>query len=502
MPDRVASRIAAAFVAVGLVAVLAVGGGLFVSLRSLHHQAALATLGDIAQPVAARVRQTGAVADLQHELSVTAPGLRAEIGVYELINGRVVPVRPSPTAVDVSSVAIDPSLTPGETKDGELTAVDGTRILASVTLVRAQGALVGPAAILLTLPDTSGAEALRDLLRVMPIVLLITAGVAIPIAWALSRSITMPLRRLADATAALPAVSPPPVPPEGPREVRELTDRFNATTAELERVRLEERDLLASVRHDLRTPLTVVSGFAEALRDGTAAGPGVARAGDAIAQEAARMERLVDDLRSIDELRAGRIGIRPEPLDPHALVAEAAARFGPQAEAAGVALTSAADPGLALMADRAAVERMLGNLIANALGHLSRGGRVLVEARQGVGPAVSGAASGSGPVTVTGTWVALRVSDDGPGFPPGSLERVFDRFYRADPSRAGGNSGLGLSIVRAFAEAHGGQAFAENLAPSGARVTVLLPAGGAPPTPGLPRAPIAAPVDPMPTVEA
>ncbi len=500
MPDRVASRIAAAFVAVGLVAVLAVGGGLFVSLRSLHHQAALATLGDIAQPVAARVRQTGTVADLQHELSVTAPGLRAEIGVYELINGRVVPIRPSPQAVDVSSVAIDPSLTPGETKDGELSAVDGTRILASLTLVRAQGALVGPAAILLTLPDTSGAEALRDLLRVMPIVLLITAGVAIPTAWALSRSITKPLRRLADATAALPAVSPAPVPPEGPREVRELTDRFNATTAELERVRLEERDLLASVRHDLRTPLTVVSGFAEALRDGTASGPGVARAGDAIAQEAARMERLVDDLRSIDELRAGRIGIRPEPLDPHALVAEAAARFGPQAEAAGVALTAAADPGLALMADRAAVERMLGNLVANALGHLSRGGRVLVEARSGVGPAISGAVGG--PVTMAGTWVALRVSDDGPGFPPGSLERVFDRFYRADPSRAGGNSGLGLSIVRAFAEAHGGQAFAENLAPSGARVTVLLPAGGAPPTPGPPRAPIAAPVDPAPTAGA
>ncbi len=500
MPDRVASRIAAAFVAVGLVAVLAVGGGLFVSLRSLHRQAALATLGDIAQPVAARVRQAGAVADLQHELSVTAPGLRAEIGVYELINGRVVPIRPSPTAVDVSSVEIDPSLTPGETKDRELSAVDGTRILASVTLVRAQGALVGPAAILLTLPDTSGAEALRDLLRVMPIVLLITAGVAIPIAWALSRSITKPLRRLADATAALPAVSPAPVPPEGPREVRELTDRFNATTAELERVRLEERDLLASVRHDLRTPLTVVSGFAEALRDGTASGPGVARAGDAIAQEAARMERLVDDLRSIDELRAGRIGIRPEPLEPHALVAEAAARFGPQAEAAGVALTSAADPGLALMADRAAVERMLGNLVANALGHLSRGGRVLVEARSAVVPAISGAVSGR--VTMTGMWVALRVSDDGPGFPPGSLERVFDRFYRADPSRAGGNSGLGLSIVRAFAEAHGGQAFAENLAPSGARVTVLLPAGGAPPTPGPPRAPTAAPVDPAPTAQA
>ncbi len=470
MPDRVASRIAAAFVAVGLVAALALGGGLFVSLRGLHRQAALAMLGDIAQPVAARVRLLGAVADLQHELAVTAPGLRAEIGVYEIVDGRVVPIRPSPLAVDVSSVTVDPALTPGETSSGELPAGGGRRVLTSVTVVRALGAPAGPVAVMLTLPDTSAAQALNDLLRVMPVVLLITAAVGIPIAWALSRSITRPLRRLTAATAALPGASVAPVPPEGPREVRELADRFNATTAELERVRAEERDVLASIRHDLRTPLTVVSGFAEALRDGTATGPGVVRAGNAIAQEAARMERLVDDLRSIDELRAGRVGLRPEAVDPAAIVAEAAERFRQQAVGAGVEVASAGDPGLTLVADRAAVERILGNLVSNALSYVQPGGHVLVEARATPPPP----APHGGPAQVP-AWVALRVSDDGPGFPPGETDRVFDRFYRADPARAGGGSGLGLAIVRAFAEAHGGTALAENLAPSGARVTVVLP---------------------------
>ncbi len=479
MPDRVASRIAAAFVAVGLVAVLAVGGGLFVSLRGLHRDAALATLGDIAQPVAARVRQPGAVADLQHELAATAPGLRAEIGVYEIVGGRVVPIRPSPLAVDVSAVTVDPALTPGESRGGELPAGGGRHVLTSVTLVRSQGALAGPVAILLTLPDASGTQALNDLLRVMPIVLLITAAVGIPIAWALSRSITRPLSRLTAATAALPGAPVAPVPPEGPREVRELADRFNATTAELERVRAEEREVLASVRHDLRTPLTVVSGFAEALRDGTASGTGVARAGDAIAQEAARMERLVDNLRSIDELRAGRAGLRPEAIDPAAAVADAAARFGRQATAAGAELTAAADAGLALVADRAAVERILGNLVSNALGFVRPGGHVLVEARLLPVPSAPGGSAAAVPA-----WVALRVSDDGPGFPPGATDRVFDRFYRADPARAGGGSGLGLAIVRALAEAHGGSARAENLAPSGARVTVLLP-----PVPTVPTVP-------------
>jgi signal transduction histidine kinase len=75
-----------------------------------------------------------------------------------------------------------------------------------------------------------------------------------------------------------------------------------------------------------------------------------------------------------------------------------------------------------------------------------------------------------------GGSVAIRVSDDGPGFPAGSVERAFDRFFRADPARTGPGTGLGLSIVRALARAPGGDAVAENLAPSGARVTVTLPA--------------------------
>ena len=326
--------------------------------------------------------------------------------------------------------------------------------------MRGQGAVLGQVALVLTTPDRSAALALRDLLRVLPAVALVTALIAIPIAWLLSRSITRPLRRLADATAVVPApgTPTPTLVPEGPREVRELTHRFNAMTGELDRIRVEERELLANVRHDLKTPLTVVFGFAEALRDGTATGSGVARAGDAIAQEAERMGRLVDDLRSIDELGTDGLAMRPEAVDPTVLVREAAARFAPRASAASVELRAEADDGLTLVADRAAMERILGNLVDNALAVARPGGHVLAEARAAAGGAV-----------------AFRVSDDGPGFPPGSLERAFDRFYRADPARTGPGTGLGLSIVRALARAHGGDAVAENLAPSGARVTVTLP---------------------------
>jgi signal transduction histidine kinase len=465
MPDRVSSRIAIAFAVVGLVAALAVGAGLFVGLRALHQEATISALGDVAQPVLARIRAIGALSDLRPALATLKAELRPEIGLYAIAGDRVVTADVGEAAVDVAAIELGRDLTAGASVGGGLVAKDGSRVLYSATVVRREGVVIGPLAIVLTAPDLSGAQALRDLLRVLPAVALVTAIIAIPIAWLLSRSITRPLRRLTEATLVVPAAgaSPtPPLVPEGPREIRELTHRFNAMTAELDRIRAEERDLLANIRHDLRTPLTVVSGFAEALRDGTAAaaGPeGAGRAGEAIAQEAERMGRLIEDLRSIDELGTGGVALRPEALDPGVLAAEAVARFAPRAAAGGVDLRAEADAGLSLAADHAAVERILGNLIDNALAVARNGGRVLVEARLAAGGAV-----------------AFRVSDDGSGFPAGSVDRAFDRFYRADPARSGPGTGLGLSIVRALARAHGGEAVAENLAPSGARITVTLPA--------------------------
>jgi signal transduction histidine kinase len=462
MPDRVSSRIAVAFAIVGLVAVLVLGGGLFVSLRSLHRETTISGLGDLAQPLVARVRAVGAVADVRTAIAALKTEIPEGVGLYALVGDRAVTADGGEAPVDVSTIVLDPAMRAGESTGGELSATDGTRVLYAATLVRKKGALLGPIAIVLTTPDRTGALALRDLLRVLPVAALLIALLVAPVAWLLSRSITRPLRRLAEATATVPGPhggsARPPIPTGGPREVRDLTASFNAMTDELDRVRGEERELLANIRHDLKTPLTAVAGFAEALRDGTAAGTeGAVRAGDAIAQEATRMGRLIEDLRSIDELGAARHQLRPEALDPAMLVGEAVARFEPRADAAGVELRAESDGRLSLVADRAAIERILGNLLENALAMVPAGGHVLVEARS--------AAAGA---------IALRVSDDGPGFAPGSLERAFDRFYRADPARSGPGTGLGLSIVRALARAHGGDAVAENLAPTGARVTVTL----------------------------
>ena len=223
--------------------------------------------------------------------------------------------------------------------------------------------------------------------------------------------------------------------------------------------------MLANLRHDLRTPLTSIVGFAEAISDGTASGDRAAAASRTIAEEAQRIERLVGELGVVERLRLGPAALRPEAIETGTLLADAASRFEGRAAGQGVAIEVAAIPGepaLAFTGDRLAAERILQNLIENALSVLPKGGHVWLRAARLRMP-------GRPP------GISLSVTDDGPGFPPGTSERVFERFYRADPSRTGSGSGLGLAIVRELARAHGGEAWTENVAPHGARVTVLLP---------------------------
>jgi signal transduction histidine kinase len=298
--------------------------------------------------------------------------------------------------------------------------------------------------------------------------LMVLLVIGTPIAWLLSRSVTAPMKRLAQAARDLPGKSGDvaPLPVEGPTEVRVLTERFNEMARELASTRHEESQMLANLRHDLRTPLTSIGGFAEAIADGTASGDKAVEAARTIVEEAQRLERLVGELGVVERLREGSAALRPEALDASALIRDASARFDGQAAAQGVALEVIAaapgDPELVFTGDRLAAERILQNLVVNALSVLPRGGHVWLRAAT---------------LQMTGRQpgISLSVTDDGPGFPPGTTDKVFERFFRADPSRTGSGSGLGLAIVRELARAHGGEAWAENVAPHGARVTVLLP---------------------------
>jgi signal transduction histidine kinase len=351
----------------------------------------------------------------------------------------------------------------GESVQGSVT-IAGQRYLYVATGLR-RAAAASPRAIAFLALDRSGALALADLARTIPIVILAILLIAAPLAIAVSRSVTRPLRRLADATADIPAGRATALPLAGPKEVRELTGTFNAMTAELDATRRRESELLANLRHDLRTPLTVIAGFATALADGTAKGDAAEAAAKAIEEETGRLERLVTEVGAIERIRSGEEQIRPEMLDAGEIVAATATRFGPRAAAAGVTMSTDAAQGapLTIAADRLALDRMLGNLVENALAAIGAG----------AGAVVIAAAPARLPGDIDA--IAFDVLDDGPGFANGSAAHAFERFWRADPSRAGAGSGLGLAIVKELALAHGGAAHAENRSPRGARVGVTLP---------------------------
>jgi signal transduction histidine kinase len=491
MPRSLSGRIVLVVVLPLLAAWLAMALAMTVILTNLHADATKSKLADVGQTLIARFR----TAALDREL-------RAIIGeVREAVAGQGIAVhlmradgsyidledpgtsQPAPSAP--LEIAADAAR--GVTVTGSIGFTDGETHLYAATVLR-QAGVAGPRAIVLSEPDRSRAMALRDLVVALPFVLIASAIVGLPLVGLLARSVGGPLRRLAQATADLPhGQTHDPLPLEGPEEVRELTDRFNAMADELETARAREAALLADLRHDLRTPLTVITGYAAALADGTAEGDEAARAARTIGDEAARLERLVDELGAVERLRRGAEGLRPEPIDALELLRSSVERFRAAAASAGVELSivgeaegvAAGVAGVAggarpadelpnFVADRGAVERIIANLVSNALAAApSPGGHIWLAAA--TGPA--GASESEGGVDT----VVLSVTDDGPGFPPGAAAHAFERFYRADPARTGPGSGLGLAIVREFALAHGGAVHAENVAPRGARVSVVLP---------------------------
>jgi two-component system, OmpR family, sensor kinase len=460
LPRGLTSRIVLAFAGVSLALLVAVTGTLFFVLREQHLKQDEQALGAQVVWLVYAVNSQKA-ADWTATIVSEGAQIQSDGGyiLAENPNGAIRTLVGNPSSVKIPGAPAGDSKVVIDTT----TTSDGKRFI----YVEPISSQTKGWTFVMAVPDRSVQQALDDMLGALLIIVVVLLAVGLPSAYLLSRSVTGPMRRLAQAARDLPTQpGEKPLPVEGPTEVRVLTERFNSMAHALAATRGEETQMLANLRHDLRTPLTSIAGFAEAIADGTASGDRAAAAARTIVEEAQRLERLVGELGVVERLREGPAALRPEALDAHKMIEDAAARFQSRASAQNVSLDVAAaapgEPDLAFTADRLAVERILQNLVDNALSVLPAGGHVWLRA---------------GSMTVPGrpTGVSLSVTDDGPGFPPGTTERVFERFYRADPSRTGSGSGLGLAIVRELARAHGGEAWAENVAPHGARVSVLLP---------------------------
>ena len=462
LPRSLTKRIFLGFAALGTAILVTVSASLFVVLRDGHQDELKQSLGYQVVYFQASLVRTPVTGQggLEQRIQDTTTAL-VDDGGFVLVQGpkgvvRIVAGNPSSTPMPSAPAGVKNYIDTLKTTDGK-----------QYVFIEPNAGVTGGSRLLFAIPDTSTQQALGDLYRTLWLILIVLLAVGLPIAWLLARSVAAPMRRLAQAARDLPtSTSEVPLPLEGPTEVRVLTERFNAMAYELASTRHEETQMLANLRHDLRTPLTSIDGYAEAIADGTASGEQATAAARTIAEEAQRLERLVGELGLIERLREGPAALRPEVLDAIVLMEDSAARFEGRAATLGVAFevagASPGEPALTFTGDRLAVERILQNLVDNALSVLPKGGHVWL---RGATLTLPGRAPG----------ISMSITDDGPGFPPGTVEKVFERFFRADPSRTGSGSGLGLAIVREMARAHGGEAWAENVAPHGARVTVLMP---------------------------
>ncbi len=230
---------------------------------------------------------------------------------------------------------------------------------------------------------------------------------------------------------------------------------------ELRRLDAIRTEFVANASHELKTPLTAIRGFAETLLD--PAVPEADRQGFAhrIMDHAERMNAIVDDLLTLARLEEPGREIRREPLDLRSLAERILDGFNVRADAAGIATSLEVEPDdLTVLADPEGVRQILENLIDNAIRH-ANARRIVVAARAG-----------------DAQEVEVSVEDDGQGIPAVHVERVFERFYRVDPSRsrATGGTGLGLAIVRHWTEVMGGRVNAESSLGQGTRMSVRLPA--------------------------
>ncbi|HEV2238993.1 MAG TPA: HAMP domain-containing sensor histidine kinase [Ktedonobacterales bacterium] len=392
------------------------------------------------------------------------------------------PGRLDPQARDSDLSEISGALTlalAGHSSDGWLRGQPGPRLtprIYAAAPIYAGGTAPGPiiGAVALTTPVRSGAAATfaGSVLRAVVVLALLVAAVAAAAAALFSRRVTRPLAQMAGTTARMA---------EGdygarmhvaaPEELRTLASSFNDMAAALQRdvgeLRRQEalrRDLIANVSHELATPLTAIQGFNEALHDNVIADPTEREETHRlIAREAARLRRLVDQMRQVALFEGGAAALRREPVHLPTLLGEALAVLAPELQRKRVTVEQQVPADLpTVAADSDRLTEIVLNLLDNALRHTPDGGTIDVAA------------------AMVGNMVRASIADSGPGIAEADRERVFERFYRLDPSRAAatGGSGLGLAIVRSLVEAHGGAITLDAGPHGGARFSFTLPLAG------------------------
>ncbi len=334
-------------------------------------------------------------------------------------------------------------------------------ILAEGTPIELDGVVIGTVLLTGQTPELSPTEQ-RYLERTNQ-ALLLAAGAAIIIALllgaALARSLTRPIRALTAATRKMAdGELAQEVPVRSRDELGELSASFNQMSADLARATQSRRQMTADIAHDLGTPLTVLGGYLEAMKEGVL--ESTPERIKVMHTEVMHLQYLVRDLRTLSLADAGQMSLNRKQVDVGALLRRVAASHQLVAEKNGIRLSvEAGDVPLFNQIDEERMAQALGNLVSNSLRYTPPEGLVSLQASMNADRSLQ-----------------IVVSDTGAGIAAEDLSRIFERFYRADQARnlEAGESGLGLAITRAIVEAHGGEISVDSKVGQGTKFEIRL----------------------------
>ncbi len=287
--------------------------------------------------------------------------------------------------------------------------------------------------------------------------------VSLFLALLITRSVTRPLQKMAGAAEGIAKGDyDQKLSLQGPQEVQSVARSFNSMAAQVAATRNSQRDFVANVSHDLKTPITSIRGWSQALLDGTAVSEAdQQQAAKVIYDESERMERMVSQLLDLARIESGQLVLNREPVDLNYLLQGVVYTLEIRAQEREVQLQMDAQPTPSISGDPDRLTQIFTNLIDNAITHTPAGGRVDVQVRP-----------------LSPNTVEICIKDTGRGIAPDELERVFERFYQVDKSRAQANgrgTGLGLAIVQELVSLHNGRIVAHSELGQGSTFVVQLP---------------------------
>ena len=289
---------------------------------------------------------------------------------------------------------------------------------------------------------------------------LMAIGIAILLSFFLSRRILAPIKALTGAARQFGKGDfSRRVDPEVRGEVGELSRSFNSMADDLQRTERLRRNMVADIAHELRTPLSNLKGYLEAIRDGLVQ-PDEATI-DSLSEETTTLSRLIDDLQELSIADAGELKLEIQSEDISVLIRQTVSALLPKATNKGITVNiDLPASALAVNIDAHRIKQVLRNLLENAVTHTDTGGRIIVSAAH------------------KDNMIAVSVTDNGKGISSEDLPMIFERFYRVDKSRtrATGGSGLGLTIAKRIVEAHNGAIEVTSQLGKGSTFTFSLPA--------------------------